>query len=238
MSEQGPYYSWNVGPEDSFPGTNPEPAEPKNPVSNYPETAFCINKIFLCIRIMLWTSIISLVFSCTFRLMGIGALGLVGLVGIGILVATIVAFINEMIGLNRGGHEFDGYRNAFILIIVYLAADIVAVFLDASDAVVDALGILSSIAQWIILLTSIKACSMILREDLAEYGRKTVKLWIAAIAAAYLLDIVLVFVDTEDPSAATVWFAVIGALLVTVLAIVGYVFLYRFYKKADEAFNG
>lgn len=223
------------GVEGTVQGGNPVPQRPK---AMFPNTAYCLEKIFLSMQIMLCSLIGALIAAVIGAFGGTAGLAFLLILSFAIAIASIVAFVNELMGLNRGREEFDGYNWAFWLIVINLIASIIFTFITENEIVSDCLGLLTAIASLMTLTTTIKACRLIKRDDIADIGNKVLVMWAVTFVLSFVLTIAGTLIKASDNLSTGMAVGVgVIAVVAAVLSILQYVFLYKFYMKARDAFN-
>ncbi|MBO4697305.1 MAG: hypothetical protein J5643_08515 [Lachnospiraceae bacterium] len=219
----------------------PAAPKPQKPGQMYPNTAYCIDKIYFSMKVMLIATLCTLIIVFLGAVANdVGGLALIMIGSFAIVIASIVAFVNEMLGLNRGKEELDGYKFAFWLIIIAFIGKLVGSYLIKNDIVGDCFDLLSAAASLLMLTTSIKACQLVKRDDVAKIGNKALVMWVVAYALSFVLGLVSHILENTPVykrSSAVLTAAVALAIAAAVLAILQYVFLYRFFKQAADVFD-
>ncbi|MBR5712446.1 MAG: hypothetical protein IKX54_02515 [Lachnospiraceae bacterium] len=197
--------------------------------ASYPDTAFCIKTIYFAMLIaVISAALLLFVGLLTMGANSVESLG--GLVFLAVLagLAALIAAIYELIGLHRGGNEFDGYKTAFIATVVNIAIGLLNSYVFSKESLLLSLisSVLQLLATFLVIKTTIEALETIGAKEDANYGRIIIPLYIGVTIASIVISILAKTVTGS-------FLAILLLIAELVLVIVEF----TFFRRAYHAFN-
>lgn len=163
-----------------------------------------------------------------------GGLAGIGLIAILTVVAVIIAFIFQVIGVSRASKEEPEFKKAMAFLIGGLVVAFVAGFFGNSEMAKDISGILSNFCNLMVTLYIIQGCSCLAKrvgnEAVEKLASSTVKLVTALYVVSILLGLVMTFISSKE-------MMVVASILAVVIAVVSVIAYILFLKVLSQTKN-
>lgn len=179
----------------------------------------------------------TLIASVSLLFVSAGTPGLIGtfVLAIAALVLEIIAFVQNIRGLNLAGREESYFKYAFWLVIVGIVISCIGTFFPSDGTISVIIEICNSVFD---MVTPILIClgvgnlfALQGNGEMADKGRKTAIIFAVVYAVSQIIEMILSFGSTNLGAAAT---GIILGVAVIVLAIVAYVRFLMYLKSASD----
>ena len=163
-----------------------------------------------------------------------GGLAGIGLIAILTVVAVIIAFIFQVIGVSRASKEEPEFKKAMAFLIGGLVVAFVAGFFGNSEMAKDISGILNNFCNLMVTLYIIQGCSCLAKrvgnEAVEKLASSTVKLVTALYVVSILLGLIMTFISSKE-------MMVVASILAVVIAVVSVIAYILFLKVLSQTKN-
>ena len=152
-----------------------------------------------------------------------GGLAGIGLIAILTVVAVIIAFIFQVIGVSRASKEEPEFKKAMAFLIGGLVVAFVAGFFGNSEVVKDIAGMLGNFCNLMVTIYIIQGCSYLAKKVGDEHVEKMASSTVKIITALYVVSILLGLVTAFISSREMVVVAGILAIVIAVVSVIAYI---------------
>ena len=163
-----------------------------------------------------------------------GGLAGIGLIAILTVVAVIIAFIFQVIGVSRASKEEPEFKKAMAFLIGGLVVAFVSGFFGNSEMAKDISGMLGNFCNLMVTLYIIQGCSCLAKrvgnEAVEKLASSTVKLVTALYVVSILLGLVMTFISSKE-------MMVVASILAVVIAVVSVIAYILFLKVLSQTKN-
>lgn len=164
------------------------------------------------------------------------------IIAVGVLVLDVIAFIMQLVGLNKAGKDAQGYKTAFTIIIVSLIITVVLGIISTAVSV----PLINDIANVVVMILDLLVINKIIftsndllaangKSEISEKGESVWKLIMGLLIASIILAIVAIILTAFSGGGLVIGLlailATIASIVVSIIQLVAY-FKYIGYLKA------